>query len=204
MTLEQQLTPERTALLVIDMQNDFCAVGGYLQKERNYDVSFAPAVAERIGAMVEHARQSGVSLVWIRSIYDFKYLNAAERAKRGTEGCCLEGTWGVDFFRLAPLDHEFIVDKHCFDAFKNPALDRYLRAKGIETLIITGVATNVCVDSTLRDGFFHGYNIVLLEDCVASNSSAGHEGTIATVRNNIGRVVTSGEAIDLLQRAPVA
>jgi ureidoacrylate peracid hydrolase len=65
---------------------------------------------------------------------------------------------------------------------------------------VTGVATNVCVDSTLREGFFLGYYIVLLEDCVGSNSKAGHEGTLATVRNNIGTVATSATLIEALRK----
>ncbi len=63
---------------------------------------------------------------------------------------------------------------------------------------MTGVATNVCVDSTLREGFFLGYHIVLLEDCVGSNSQAGHDGTLATVRNNIGTVTTSTALIETI------
>ncbi len=186
------------ALLVIDMQNDFCATGGFLQRERNYDVSQTHGIAQRIGAVVTTARAAGMPVVWIRSIYDFKYLNEADIAKRGTEGCCLEGTWGVEFFELEPAPGETIVEKHCFSAFQNTHLDAELRARGIRTLVMTGVATNVCVDSTLREGFFLGYHIVLLEDCVGSNSRAGHDGTIATVRNNIGTVALSEAVIAAL------
>jgi ureidoacrylate peracid hydrolase len=199
-TFDEQLRPEHAALLVIDMQNDFCAEGGYLQRERNYDVSRTDEIARRIGITVAAARESGLAVVWIRSIYDFKYLTEADIAKRGREGCCLEGTWGSDFFKLAPAPGELIVDKHCFSGFKNTPLDALLRERGIRTLIVSGVATNVCVDSTLRDGFFLGYYIILLEDCVGSNSRAGHDGTLATVRNNIGTVVPSGAMIESLRR----
>jgi ureidoacrylate peracid hydrolase len=198
-TLEEQVRPEHAALLIIDMQNDFCATGGYLQRERNYDVSRTVGIADRIGIAVNAARDAGMAVVWIRSIYDFKYLTEADIAKRQKEGCCLEGTWGADFFKLAPAAGEIIVDKHCFSGFNKTSLDAQLRGRGIRTLIVTGVATNVCVDSTLRDGFFRGYYIVLLEDCVGSNSSTGHDGTLATVRNNIGTVVSSTTMIDSLK-----
>ena len=198
--MQTPLLAEQTALLVIDMQNDFCAVGGYLQRERDYDVSQTPGIAQRIGVAVAAAREAGMPVVWIRSIYDFKYLNEAGRAKRGEEGCCLEGTWGVDFFELAPAAGELIVDKHCFSGFQNTPLDAELRAQNVRTLVVTGVSTNVCVDSTLREGFFLGYHIVLLEDCVGSNSRAGHDGTLATVRNNIGTVMTSVAMIESIQR----
>jgi ureidoacrylate peracid hydrolase len=199
--LEERLDPRTAALLVVDIQNDFCAEGGYLQRERAYDVSFADGLVKKIDAVVTAARQAGMAIVWIRSIYDFKYLSASEIAKRGQEGCCLEGTWGVDFFRLAPEPDEIIVDKHRFSAFQNTQLDNHLRKRGIRTLVMTGVATNVCVDSTLREGFFLGYHIVVLEDCVGSNSRVGHDGTLATVRNNIGHVIPSSLATEILTRA---
>src|SRR5690606_33196373 len=134
----------------------------------------------------------------IRSIYDFKYLTDAYIVKRREEGCCLENTWGADFFRIAPEAGDEVVDKHSFSGFYRTRLHELLQKKGIKTLVVTGVATNVCVDSTLREGFFLGYNIVLAEDCVGSNSQVGHEGTLATVRNNIGTVSDSVEIARLL------
>jgi ureidoacrylate peracid hydrolase len=199
-TIEEQCRPEHTALLVIDMQNDFCAEGGFLQKERGYDVGFAATVADNIRSVVDAAREAGMPVVWVRSIYDYKYLADPHIVKRRGEGCCMEGSWGADFFALAPAPGELIVDKHCYNGFRETTLDADLRSRGIRTLIVTGVATNVCVDSTLREGFFLGYYIVLLEDCVGSNSRAGHEGTLATVRNNIGTVAPSHAVIEMLAR----
>jgi ureidoacrylate peracid hydrolase len=194
-TFEEQVRPDRAALLVIDMQNDFCAAGGYLQRERGYNVDFARTVADKIATAVDAARDAGMLVVWIRSVYDFKHLAAPHIVKRRDEGCCLEGTWGADFFLLKPKPDEPIVTKHHYSAFVGTPLDGILRKNDIRTLVMTGVATNVCVDSTLRDGFFAGYYIVLLEDCVGSNSAAGHNGTLATVRNNIGTVTDSAQWI---------
>mgnify|MGYP003111564135 CR=1 FL=1 len=196
--LETQINPETTALLVVDMQNDFCAQGGYLQRKRGYNVGFAPALADRIQGLVQAARKARLPVVWVRSVYDFKYLNAPYRVKRGEEGCCLEGTWGVGFFRVKPLPDEVVVTKHHYSAFFETNLNTQLQLLGVNTLVVTGVATNVCVDSTLRDGFFRGYYIVVPEDCVNSNSRAGHEGTLATVRNNIGIVCQSDDIISLI------
>jgi ureidoacrylate peracid hydrolase len=199
-TVEEQCRPQHTALLVIDMQNDFCAEGGFLQKERGYDVGFAATVADNIRAVVDAARDAAMPVVWVRSVYDYKYLADPHIVKRRGEGCCMEGSWGADFFALTPAPGELIVDKHCYNGFRETPLDANLRSRGIRTLIVTGVATNVCVDSTLREGFFLGYYIVLLEDCVGSNSRAGHEGTLATVRNNIGTVAPSRAVIEMLAR----
>lgn len=199
-TFEEQVQPDHAALLVIDMQNDFCAVGGFLQRERGYNVEFAKTVADNIATAVSAARDAGMLVVWIRSIYDFKYLAAPHVVKRGEEGCCLEGSWGAEFFQLRPKPGEPIVTKHHYSAFMGTPLDGILRERGIRTLVMTGVATNVCVDSTLRHGFFAGYYIALLEDCVGSNSTAGHDGTLATVRNNIGTVTRSTEWMAQLAR----
>jgi ureidoacrylate peracid hydrolase len=199
-TLEEQARPDRAALLVIDMQNDFCAEGGFLHNERGYNVEFAKAVADNIGTAVAHARAAAMPVVWVRSIYDFKYLTGPHIVKRRSEGCCMEGSWGADFFRLKPEPDDLIIDKHHYSAFRDTALDTALRRRGIATLVITGVATNVCVDSTLRDGFFLGYYIVLLEDCVGSNSKAGHDGTLASVRNNIGIVASLAQWRDIIAR----
>lgn len=193
------------ALLVVDMQNDFCAADGYLSKVRAQ--GGGPAVreddnlrvADNIGALACAARKGGWPVVWIRSIYDFKYLLPAHIAKRGgKEGLCMEGSWGADFFRLRPQPADLVVDKHTFSGFHGTDLHAHLQARGVRTLVVTGVATNVCVDSTLREGFFLGYHIVLAEDCVTSANKAGHEGTLSTVRVNFGTVVPSGELKSLL------
>ncbi|MGN6462415.1 MAG: cysteine hydrolase family protein [Pseudolabrys sp.] len=197
-TVADQVRPAHTALLIVDMQNDFCAEDGYLRKMRSYDVGFAGDVAARIARLADAARAAGAAVIWIKSYYDFKYLTLAHIAKRREEGCCLEGTWGAELFRLEPAAEEPVVIKHHFSGFKSTRLDDLLRARGIRTLLMTGVATNVCVDSTLRDGFFLGYHIVLVEDCVGSNNEAGHRGTLATVRANIGTVASSDEVIGLL------
>lgn len=201
-TLEEQARPDRAALLVIDMQNDFCSHGGFLHRERGYNVDFAQTLADSITAAVGWARAVDMPVVWVRSIYDFKYLTGPHIVKRRTEGCCMEGSWGADFFRLRPEPDDVVIDKHHYSAFRDTALDTMLRRRGVATLIMTGVATNVCVDSTLRDGFFLGYYIVLLEDCVGSNSKAGHDGTLASVRNNIGIVATLAQWSTLIAQDP--
>ena len=205
-TVQEQLRPAHTALLVVDMQNDFCAEGGFLQRARA-GAADGPAirvednlrVANNIGALAGSARAAGVLVAWIRSIYDFKYLAEAHIAKRnGREGLCNEGSWGAEFFRIQPQPGDIVVDKHTFSGFHGTDLHARLQARGIRTLLMTGVATNVCVDSTLREGFFLGYHIVVAEDCVGSSNRAGHEGTLSTVRVNFGTVMPAAQILPLL------
>jgi len=198
-SLQQQVDADHAALLIIDIQNDFCAEKGFLSVKRGYDVSSCAEVARNIARLAEVARERGMPVIWIRSVYDFKYLAEPHRVKRVEEGCCMEGSWGADFFAIAPQGDDEVVTKHHFSGFFGTDLDQRLKSLGTRTLIVTGVATNVCVDSTLREGFFRGYHIVVAEDCVSSNSKAGHDGTLATVRNNIGIVASSAEIASCLQ-----
>jgi len=207
-TVQEQLQPAHTALLIVDIQNDFCAEGGFLHRARtgsNGPVIRADdnvRIVTNIEALASTARAAGVIVVWLRSIYDFKHLADAHIAKRGgQQGLCNEGSWGAAFFRIHPAPGDLVVDKHTFSGFHGTDLHRQLQARGIRTLVMTGVATNVCVDSTLREGFILGYNIVVAEDCVGSSNLAGHEGTLSTVRVNIGTVMPSAELLPLL-RAP--
>lgn len=201
---EIQLHPGQTALLVIDIQNDFCAKGGYLNRVYNHDVSFAQPIADNINALVATARAAGVAIIWIRSHYDPKYLANASITKRRDEGCCLEGTWGADFFSVRPQQGDLIITKHSFSGFHATVLHDELQQRGIKTLILTGVATNVCVDSTLREGYSNGYDIVLAEDCVDSNDKVGHLGTLSTVRTIIGSVLNSHQIAQLLKIPAIA
>lgn len=208
-TLAEQVQPAHTAIVVVDMQNDFCDAAGHLARARaasarnTIDMAANEGIAERIDRLAAGAREAGALVVWLRSVYDFKYLADAHIAKRDGEGLCMEGSWGAEWFRLQPADGDLVVTKHTFSGFHDTTLHEQLQARGIRTLVMTGVATNVCVESTLRHGFFLGYHVVLAEDCVGSGNQAGHEGTLSTVRVNFGSVVASDELLTLLRsRAP--
>src|SRR5690606_30978679 len=162
--------------------------------------SYCAPVSEAIERLADAARRAGAPVIWVRSIYDYKYLPAAHVAKRGPEGCCMEGSWGAEFYRIGPAEGERIVDKHTFDGFHNTLLDQVLREQGIRTLLFAGVATNVCVESTLRHAYFLGYHVVLVEDGVGSNNQTGHAGTLASVKTNFGSVATADELAGLLLR----
>ena len=203
-TLQQQVRPGHTAIVVVDMQNDFCAEGGFLARARaakgsnTIDADDNERIAQRIAPLADAARRAGATVAWLRSVYDFKYLAPAHIAKRDGEGLCMEGTWGADWFGVKPAEGDLVVTKHTFSGFHGTDLHAQLQQRAIRTLVMAGVATNVCVDSTLRHGFFLGYNIVVADDCVGSGNKAGHEGTLATVRVNFGTVAPSARLVELL------
>lgn len=114
---------------------------------------------------------------------------------------CRKGSWGADFYEVAPEPGEVVVNKHRYSAFVNTRLDSILRSQKIETLIMTGVSTNVCVESTARDGFMLDYHIVLLRDACASYSTQAHEMTIKNIEGYFGEVTDTREVISLWERA---
>jgi ureidoacrylate peracid hydrolase len=199
-SLSERVDPAHTAILVVDMQNDFCAEGGYIHQTRKADMSEGSALAKRITSLVDRGRAGGSTIVWIQANYEPRFLSPQAIIKREERQpglvCCAGESWGWEFFEVKPHADDMLIEKHSFSAFFGTELDRLLRFRGIKTLILTGVATNTCVESTLRDGFFLGYYIVLVEDCCNSAARHLHDGTLNNVRSSFGEVMASGELMN--------
>ena len=207
-SLPERIEPAHTALIVVDMQNDFCADGGYVQMTKGGDMSGNGPLAKKIMSVVEQARAAGTAVVWIQANYEPRYLSGQALLKRDERGinsvCCTGGSWGWDFFEVTPKEGEIVIEKHSFSGFFGTELDRLLRFRGIKTLVFTGVATNVCVESTLRDGYFLGYYIVLVEDCCDSSARKLHDATVDNVRAHFGDVRNAAEITKVWKTAPTA
>jgi ureidoacrylate peracid hydrolase len=175
-----RLVPRETALVVVDMQNAYASPGGYIDLA-GFDVSAAPAVITRIDTLLGVARRAGMTVVFFQNGWDKEYVEAGGpgspnfhksnalktmRARPELAGTLLaKGGWDyalVDGLQPAPGD--IIVPKTRYSGFFNTGFDSALRSRGIKTLVFCGIATNVCVESTLRDGFFLEYFCVLLDD----------------------------------------
>ncbi len=159
------------ALLVVDFQNDFCSPRGKGAKARG-DLSRLERTAANISEALERARERGLEVIFIRYLGDRERQrpNMLARDRRlGKRPKCLKGSWGADFFRVAPRASEAVVSKDaCFDAFFNPALENRLRRKRIRRLVLAGVYLDVCVDATARTAFQKGYHLSVLKDCTES------------------------------------
>ena len=205
-TLPERIDPAHTALLVIDVQNDFCAEGGYIHDAFGADMSGCVPVAENIDGLVDAARRAGVFVIWIRAIYDKEHLSAPVLAKQYENGvenkvCCAEGSWGADWFMIRPGAGEPEITKHRYSAFVGTPLEAMLRKRGIKTLVLTGVATNICVDSTMRDGFLRDYYVAVPQDCVGSANAVLHEATLRNVAQLFGDLTTGEEVAALWDAA---
>ncbi len=196
-----RLAVSHTALLVVDMQNDFCAPGGYIERVMKRDPGPCAAVAEPIGRLAAAARKAGVPVFWLRADYRIEMLPAnmqARLAERGiTEPCCVPGEWGYDWFGVTPAPGESVTDKRCYDGFVGTDLAAALDARHVRTIVFAGVQTNICVEATLRHAHALGYHCVVAEDCVASHMASAHEDLLTLVRFALGDVLPAAEIAKL-------
>ena len=209
------IVAEETALLIIDVVRDFCAPGGYAD-QGGMSIENLRRPIEPIVKLREAARRQGVLVVYTREGHrpDLSDLSAAKsrRAIRtgapiGTEGpmgrLLIRGEYGHDMVdELQPEPGEPVIDKPGYGAFYQTDLDIILRNAGIRTLIFTGVTTNVCVQSTLREAIDRGYECITMEDCCATSEMALHDATMDMIRDEgdiFGRVMSSTALIERLQ-----
>ena len=186
-----------TAVLVIDMQNDFCAPGGWSDRVAKRDIGRLGTIKKPIANLVRMAREAGVLVIWVRADYSTHQVPESMRARSERMGlkedCCVPGTWGANWYGVEPEDGERIFTKHCYSAFSNVDLHSMLTGAGVRTLVFAGVQTHVCVESTLRDAHSLGYYCIVPADCVASPNVAAHEVMLSNVEMIFGVVVSLAE-----------
>ncbi len=202
--LARAVTPASTALVVIDVQNDFCAKGGYYDKT-GADVSAAQPAIDRLVGFIDQARAAGVRVIFVRCDYDPVYLSETQIARRRRMGWdipyCQPGTWGAAFYKVAPKPGEIVIDKHRYDGFYGTDLELILRANKVQNLLFAGVATNVCVESTLRSAYMRDFMAVLVSDCCAARDARAHNSAIENVRAFLGMVATADEIAQIWAEA---
>jgi ureidoacrylate peracid hydrolase len=202
--MQEKVSPRHTALVVVDMQNDFIATEGLIAREGR-DVSQAQVMANELPKLLKRAREAGVFVVFVRNVYTTEnnfYLSDVwlEQAARKRKGgytripVCAENSWSGDFYGdVRPLPGEPIVTKHRYSAFYNTDLDTILRANGIRTVVLTGVVTNVCVETTAREAFVRDYYVAVVKDGTAAYSQADHEMTLSNIDRFFGEVTSIDE-----------
>ncbi|MGI0090720.1 MAG: cysteine hydrolase family protein [Nitrososphaerales archaeon] len=215
-TLEEKVDPKNAALLIVDMQKDYCSESGAFATV-GFDISMTRNMIPRLARLLTEARNSRVPAIYTRSIYNTDpnwylsdvWLEHKARRQRGiyvSTPALRAGSWGAEFVdEVKPKPEDLIVTKHRYSAFYGTDLEVALRARGIKSLIMTGVSTNVCVESTARDAFFRDFYVVFTSDCTATNNGGeeAHNAALQNIDRCFGIVTTSTQIMECWKKSEI-
>ena len=197
--LAERADSKQGMLIVVDMQNDFCHPQGAACK-RGRDMGFVQNMIPRLVNLVNQAREHRFPICFVRTSGN-TWTNSPvwTEFKNPDLLACAEGSWGAEFHAgLEPGPDDMVVTKHRYSAFVGTDLDMLLRARGVKSLLVTGVGTGMCVFHTLTVGFMLDYYITLVEDCAATTYGPdAHKEAVALVKKHYGRVASSQEIISI-------
>lgn len=222
-----RLNPSRAAVIVVDMENDFGAVGGMFHRG-GLDISGIQAAIVPTARVLEAARRAHIPVVYLKMAFrsdlsDIGPEGAPNRERHlffgvgqsidapdGTKSRILvRDTWNTEIVpELRPAPDDTVVYQHRFSGFFETELETVLRSLGATDLIFTGCTTSVCVESTLRDAMFRDYRCLLLEDCTAEPIGDGlarsnHDASLLVIEALFGWVSNSADVIAALERSAV-
>jgi ureidoacrylate peracid hydrolase len=186
-----EFDPKRTAVLVIDMVNEFLEPGGKMVLPGG-DVLYPP-----LNQLLDAAHHAGVQVFWLNQT-----LRPDDALFKKRIPHCIAGSWGaqiVDALHQSP--HDILVPKRRYSAFFQTDLDLYLRERKIDTLVVTGVVTNICVRSTIHDAFFMGYEVVVPVECVAATNPMAQESSLYDIETHFGMVAHVSQVVKQLKSA---
>jgi nicotinamidase-related amidase len=212
-TLAELVDPRHAALVVVDMQRDFCSPGGAFDR-LGVDLSMYPPMVPRLARLVEGARPAGVPVIYVlmtvlpnrssESPAQIRFnlrLHLSSHGDAEPLGYTADGSEGQEVIpELAPHDGDLIVKKYRSSAFWGTNLDMLLRSNGIQSVVMTGCTTEGCVESTARDALFNDYYVVIAEDCVASDDREQHDASMLLMRHRFD-IATSEEILGEWSRA---
>jgi ureidoacrylate peracid hydrolase len=194
------LRPDRCAVVVIDLQNDYCHEDGAFGR-MGFDLSRIRAAVARVEELVDAAHEHGVPVIFVRTTHGewsdtpgwVKRPRNGSTASEGRIPLVEEGTWGAELYRLVPEERDRLIVKHRYSSFAFTPLELALRAKGRDTVVLAGATTHVCVEATAVDALMLGFHTVLVSECAvaptpeldasAREDFADHIGTIVALED---------------------
>ncbi|CAN5167359.1 cysteine hydrolase [soil metagenome] len=204
-SFSDMVSPGRTALLVIDVQNDFCAPDGVLGKA-GLDMSVLDAPIERIQRLIAAARAAGVTVAFARVMTKAATDSTALKLFYLRQGkpldylnLCRIGTSGVDYYVVQPQEGDIEIEKPQYSSFMATQFEHDLRARDIDTLVVTGFTTDCCVDTTVRDAFHRNFNSFVVSDATAAYDDELHAGSLNALSKNCAILVETQDLLDAWQ-----
>jgi nicotinamidase-related amidase len=191
--MAERFAPQHSALVLIDLQKDFCS-DGFGADRAGRDLDAAKAVVPVAASLLAAARKAGVIVAHVGfwTLPDHgsdsgPWLAQRRRSTASADNLCIAGSEGAEFVEaLTPLDGELVVHKHRYSAFSGTNLDMLLRARAVKSLVIAGVSTNACVESSFRAGFELDYYICVPPEAVGSWNQQLHGASLANVDHRFG------------------
>lgn len=203
---ELSIHAEETALLIVDMQNGFCHPSGTLGKGK--DISLMQAAIPNVKQLITTCRKARIPDIWTiqehylddRAHISHRILPHTHRNKRGP--AAVARTWDSAILdELLPYIRQEteLIRKHRFSAFFDTRLDTLLRILGVKLLIVCGVSTTLCVETTVRDAYQRDYDVIVVEDAVGMPSRELHEASLEVMRRYFGVTVSTHEVCALIE-----
>jgi ureidoacrylate peracid hydrolase len=197
-SLKQYLAPGRTALLLIDMQKDFADPEGGLGQDGT-DMTAPQAAVKQASRLADAARQAGVPCVFVRLITrpedETQFLREWKHRRNSDDPpLCREGTPGAEFVGPQPRGGELVFSKKRYNAFIGTGLDAHLRGEGIDTLVVAGLTTECCIDSSVREAFERDYHVFVVEDATACYEPGLHRAALKALGLNCA-LITASDAV---------
>jgi len=194
--LSEKVNPKTTALLIIDMQKDYCCEGGIFDK-MGFDYEIPKQLSSILSDFVDLARKVLDHIVHIKMAHIPELASFATKEHYARVGLQREiNPTFSEFYGVKPIEGEIVIPKYRYSAFVSTYLDKLLRANGIKTLVVTGVATNVCVESTVRDGFMLDYQVVVPKDLTEATEAGAKKWSLRNIETFFGEVVDSKNLLD--------
>jgi ureidoacrylate peracid hydrolase len=198
--LGDQIAPRVTALLMVDMQNDFAHDEGIFVKRWGKTNRWIKSIIPPCASLLASARHADVPTIHLRVINDLLRNPASWHNFWGPPSCVIEGTWGAEFVEaLRPWESEIVITKYTYDGFVDTPLESILKKLGIRTLVFAGIDSDVCVRDTAAHGFALGYTPVFARDALASDNEVAHAGVLQSFGEHYGKVVSTDEIIAVWQ-----
>lgn len=179
------IQPQKTAVLVIDMQYDFIGADAVIP------CTCAPHIVQNIRKLLDYCHAAGIPVIYTQESHRPSLVDMGRELDGDEPVHCLEGSHGIEILEeLKPLPRDYVIVKRRYSGFFQTDLKILLDGLGVDTLIITGAATDVCVRATATDAQQFGYFVLVPEDCVAGSSQARHEAALEHIRYVLGKVVS--------------